>query len=57
MIQLETDDTPDGVYNRRITFRSSCQRKPILCCVVLVVSFLLAYDIGLRFVFHVRTMV
>ena len=53
MIQLETDDTDVGRQRGTIT----CQRKPLLCIIILVISALFVYDIGLRIGFQIQILV
>ena len=58
MIQLETDDTDVGRQTGTITIRTStCQTKPLLCIIILAISALFVYDIGLRIGFQIQILV
>ena len=55
MIQSETD-VADGPWSH-LTFRASCKKRPVTCLIILILSTLFCYDLGLRIVLHIRIMV
>ena len=67
MIQLEIDDTvgtrssgddTDGARSSgTINIRTTCQKRPLLCITILIISTLFVYDIGLRIGLQIQIMV